>query len=238
MSSGLMTGRAPSPAIALAVVALVAATVGTAVAGPSASTSAITKKKVAKIAAKVANQEIDKRAPGLSVAHADTANTADSANTAGSANTAESANTATTASTALNAEQLDGAEFCRTNGVVTEDDDDPNQTLCTRGPLSISTFCTASAATTSAVLRLVTTTAGTFARTPSATVESTAGAEIIVIVSVADSTGGDPAISTGPGDFSGGVPGTNNQLNGVATVRANATATDEGTCDFTLGAID
>jgi hypothetical protein len=228
----------PSPAFAVAILALLAATMGTAVAGPGASTSAISKKKVTRIAATVANQEIDKRAPGLSVASANTANSADRANTANSANTADSAETANTANTALNAEKVDGAEFCRTNGVLTEDDDDPNQTLCTLGPLSISTFCSASGGTTSAVLRLVTVAAGTFARTPSETVPSTAGAQIIVIVSAADSTGGDPTVSTGSGDFSGGVPGTGPQVNGVASARATATATDEGTCDFSLGAID
>jgi len=67
--------RMPSPAILVAVLALVAALAGTAVAGPGASTSAISKKKV-------------KLAPGLSVAHADTADRAD---TAGSADTAANA---------------------------------------------------------------------------------------------------------------------------------------------------
>jgi uncharacterized cupredoxin-like copper-binding protein len=64
--------RMPSPAILVAVLALVAALAGTAVAGPDASTSAITKKKVKKIATK----QIHKLAPGLSVAHADTADNA------------------------------------------------------------------------------------------------------------------------------------------------------------------
>ena len=71
-------GARPSPAIVVAVLALVAAVAGTAVAGPGASTSKITKKKVTKIA----DKEIKKLAPGLSVAHADTA---DTANTAGNA---------------------------------------------------------------------------------------------------------------------------------------------------------
>jgi hypothetical protein len=65
-----MRGLRPSPAIVVAVMALIAAVAGTAVAGPGATTSKITKKKVNKIAAKVANQEIDERAPGLSVANA------------------------------------------------------------------------------------------------------------------------------------------------------------------------
>jgi hypothetical protein len=90
--------RMPSPAILVAVLALVAALAGTAVAGPDASTSAITKKKVTKIATK----QINKLAPGLSVASADTANTANRANTA---NTAD---TATNAQNAANANALSG----------------------------------------------------------------------------------------------------------------------------------
>jgi hypothetical protein len=67
----------PSPAILVAVVALVAAVAGTAIADPVASTSAINKKKVKKIATK----QINKLAPSLSVAEAETANTANNANT-------------------------------------------------------------------------------------------------------------------------------------------------------------
>jgi len=62
--------RAPSPAIAVAVLALVAAVAGTAVAGEPASTSKLTTKKVKKIAKKQAKKQITKLAPGLSVASA------------------------------------------------------------------------------------------------------------------------------------------------------------------------
>jgi hypothetical protein len=81
----------------------------------------------------------------------------------------------------------------------------------------------------------VTTAAGTFARTPTETVASTGGAQIMVIAGVNDATGGDPTVSTGTGDFSGGVPSSDDQLNGIATVRATSTGADEGTCDFTVG---
>ena len=90
------THSRPSPALAVAALALVAALAGTAVAGPGASTSAITKAKVKK----VSNKQITKRAPGLSVAHADTATTA---NTASSANTANNATTADKANNVLSA---------------------------------------------------------------------------------------------------------------------------------------
>ena len=66
---GRIRDARPSPAIVVVALALLAALAGTAVAGPSATTSAISKKKVKKIATK----QINKLAPGLSVASADTA---------------------------------------------------------------------------------------------------------------------------------------------------------------------
>jgi hypothetical protein len=79
--------RRPHPAVVVGVLALVAALAGTAVAGPTANTSAVSKKKVKKIAKKQAKKQIKKLAPGLSVAHAETA---DSAGTTDSAGTADS----------------------------------------------------------------------------------------------------------------------------------------------------
>ncbi len=72
--------RLASPALIVAVVALVAALGGAAAAQPSAKK--VTTKKVKKIA----DKEIAKKAPGLSVAHADTADAATTATTADSAN--------------------------------------------------------------------------------------------------------------------------------------------------------
>jgi hypothetical protein len=96
----------PSPGLLLAVLALVAALAGTAVAGPGASTSKITKKKVAAIA----DQEINRLAPGLSVAHARSADTATNADHALSANTADSADSATHATSADSATQATSAQ--------------------------------------------------------------------------------------------------------------------------------
>jgi hypothetical protein len=81
--------RMQSPAILVAILALVAALAGTAIAGPTATVS-VSKKKVKKIAKKQAIKQINKLAPALSVASAETANTAD---TAGSAATAGNAKT-------------------------------------------------------------------------------------------------------------------------------------------------
>lgn len=70
--------RKPSPAVVIALVALFAALGGTAVGG--IATSALTKKEfkqVKRIAKSKANQQIKKKAPKLSVAHADAADNAD-----------------------------------------------------------------------------------------------------------------------------------------------------------------
>lgn len=78
--------RRPSPAMIVAIVALIAALGGTAI-----GAAFVTKKQSKKIAA----NQVNKLAPGLSVASAksaDSAKTADSANTANSATTAGSAN--------------------------------------------------------------------------------------------------------------------------------------------------
>src|SRR5215475_4587726 len=67
--------RRPSPAMIVAIAALVAALGGTAVAGPQAIISALNKKEK-KQTRNIANSEIDKRAPGLSVANAQNATNA------------------------------------------------------------------------------------------------------------------------------------------------------------------
>jgi hypothetical protein len=94
-------------AFLFAVLALVAGAAGTAVAGPDASSSAISKKKVKKIATK----QINKLAPGLSVAHAESADTATNAE---NADNAASANSALSAQSALSARTAD-LEACRSS---------------------------------------------------------------------------------------------------------------------------
>ena len=83
----------PSPAMIVAVIALALGMVGTAVAGTDGLNAKLSKSKVKKIA----DKEIAKKAPGLSVSHA---GSADSATTANSANRADSADSATTAGSA------------------------------------------------------------------------------------------------------------------------------------------
>jgi hypothetical protein len=106
--------RMPSPGILVAVLALVAALAGTAVAGTDATTSAINKKKVKSIAAK----QINKLAPGLSVASAETADSADSATRAQNATNATNATNAQRATNATNAQNASNARAVDGNSVV------------------------------------------------------------------------------------------------------------------------
>ena len=86
----LFAGSRPSPAMVVAVVALTFALAGTAIAGPDALTRAVSKSKVKKISKKQAKKVVKQEAPGLSVAHAATADNATNA-----ANAAQAANAAT-----------------------------------------------------------------------------------------------------------------------------------------------
>jgi hypothetical protein len=65
-----------SPGVVVATIALILALTGVAVAGPQALVSSITKSKVKTIAKKQANRQINRRAPGLKVASAQSANPA------------------------------------------------------------------------------------------------------------------------------------------------------------------
>jgi hypothetical protein len=105
--------KKPSPAMAVAIAALCISLVGTAIAAPVVvlTLTKQEKKQVKKIAGKISDKKITARAPGLSVASANTAgsaNTAKSADTAKSANTAKSADTANTATNAGNANTVGG----------------------------------------------------------------------------------------------------------------------------------
>jgi hypothetical protein len=76
-----MSKRTPSPAMIVAVIALCLGLGGAAIAAD------LTKPQVKKIAKKVANKQIKKKAPGLSVAHARTADSATTAQNATNAST-------------------------------------------------------------------------------------------------------------------------------------------------------
>jgi 23S rRNA maturation mini-RNase III len=101
-----LTHARPSPALVVAVVALVAALVGTAVA--EVATTARLDKKEKKQTRKIARKQINKLAPGLSVANADTADNATNAENAQNAVNAQNAENANNATNAQNADTLDG----------------------------------------------------------------------------------------------------------------------------------
>ena len=131
-----ITQARPSPAIVVGVLALVAALGGTALAAnPTANTSALSKKKVKKITTK----QIDKLAPGLSVANAETADTATSADTADSANTAD---TATSATQAQNASTANGVKPVKVNFAAPSST--PATTFVDQGGVKITGQCNGS----------------------------------------------------------------------------------------------
>jgi hypothetical protein len=74
---------APSPVMIVAALALVLALAGTAIAAPDIATKKVTKSEVKKIAKKQAKKQIRKKAPGLSVLHADSADEASPTGPAG-----------------------------------------------------------------------------------------------------------------------------------------------------------
>ncbi len=98
--------------VLVAVMALCLALGGTALAGPSqkAASPGLSKAQVKKIAKKVANKQIKKKAPKLSVKHADSA---DSATTAASAATAGSAVSAQFAASAGKIGDLEVKKFSK-----------------------------------------------------------------------------------------------------------------------------
>ena len=73
-----LKGRRPSPAMTVAIAALVVALVGTAMAAPTAIRSVLNKQEK-KQTKKIAKNQVNKLAPGLTVARANTAGTADKA---------------------------------------------------------------------------------------------------------------------------------------------------------------
>ena len=77
-----LKGRRPSPAMTVAVAALLVALVGTAMAAPTAIRSVLNKQEK-KQTKKIAKNQVNKLAPGLTVARANTAGKADDADAVG-----------------------------------------------------------------------------------------------------------------------------------------------------------
>ena len=98
-------GRRPSPAMIVAAMALIIALAGTAMAAPTAIKSILNKKEKKQVK-NISKNQINALAPGLSVKHANSADTATSADTA---KRADAATNADTAANAANAAALSGS---------------------------------------------------------------------------------------------------------------------------------
>jgi hypothetical protein len=129
---GSMKGKRPSPAMVVAVVALVLAVAGTSVA--SVATISVLNKKEKRQTRNIARGEINKAAPGLSVAKAANAENATNAETATSATNAENADQADN-STTVNGVRVQGVLYRQS---VTTDNP---QTLVNLGGLTLTANC-------------------------------------------------------------------------------------------------
>jgi hypothetical protein len=125
-----MLKKRPSPSMVVAIIALVFALVGTAI-GSVATISALSKKEK-KQTRGIADSEVSKLAPGLSVKHAGTADSA------ASAGTADSAASATTLG-GLPPSAFVSADTVMTSGLVKFSTG--TRTLVSKGPLSITARC-------------------------------------------------------------------------------------------------
>lgn len=127
---GRTIGKSPAPATVISIVALAFAVAGTAVAGV-ATVSVLTKKEK-KQTRKIAKKEINKAAPGLSVANATNAGSATNATTAANADNADQAENSATVNN-VRAESV----LYRQNATT-----DDQQTLVDLGGLILTANCT------------------------------------------------------------------------------------------------
>jgi hypothetical protein len=138
-----LRGSKPSPAMVVSIIALVFALAGSAAAG--VATISVLSKKEKKQTRNIAKDEINKAAPGLSVASAANADNATNAQTATNATTAESATNATHAD---NADQADNSTMVNSvgvEGVLYRQNGTTNspQTLVNLGGLTLTANCNA-----------------------------------------------------------------------------------------------
>ena len=199
--------RMPSPAMLVAAVALTLALGGTAVAAPELTMRDV-KKVAKKQAKKQANKLINQRAPGLSVAHANTANTATAADSASSVKTLVPFGPTTVAEGAADV------------------------TLASRGPLSLIGSCDADGAATEANVLVATTEADSAAagnRVSTGDLDPGTPAADRAIEDPGATSTGAPEHSDGYDDQFSVVAPSGAALHGTVATVANGTA---GTCTF------
>jgi hypothetical protein len=216
------------PLLVFTILALVVALAGVAFGGSGAGI-AISSKTVKKVSA----QQVQKLAPGLSVAHAKTADTATNATSASNASNAANA------ANAANADKVNGARVC--SGTVSLQNNDV-KTLCAAGPLSLEASCGINPTFTVVTVNLVSATseAWVFGMTTDGATPVQIGEPFLDNTEVTLAEGLDlntsPLTAKGQGAwFSAGTSG-GSSLSGDVSVRGNSTAASQGTCFVTMGA--
>jgi hypothetical protein len=203
------------PVVVFAVLALVIAAVGVAFGGSNATTPKTVKR--------IVTQKINSLAPGLSVAHA------------GSADSAVHAGNATDAT---NATRVNGANVCaKTINVSTNDEDHP---LCENGPLIVSARCNNASSTTEGFINVSSTRADAWAfgtATDGSTVTSVDANALPTHVTVVDITDADTAPASAKGGsatLSVGAP-DGSHVSGIFSIRVDHTGAGQGSCFATIG---
>jgi ABC-type Na+ efflux pump permease subunit len=204
------------PVVVFGVLVLVIAVAGVAFGGSNGTSQ----KKVKRIA----TQQINKLAPGLSVAHAGTADTAVHAGNA---------------SDAANAAKVDGADVCSTTFNVHADAED--HPLCAAGPLIVSARCNNQSSTTQALIRVSSTQTDSWAfgtATDGGTVVAVGAPFLLTPETVVDVSDNSTAPTTAEGGATTLSVGTADgaTISGTFSVRADHTAANQGTCFATVGA--
>ena len=203
------------PALVFVALVLVVAAAGAAFGGSGGT----------KTIKKVATKQINKLAPGLSVAHA------------GSADTANTANTAASAAKADDASKVGGAQVC--SGTVTLQDNE-SRNVCGSSPLFLDARCIVETTIVEIDLELVSETqvAWTFGESIddsgglTTLNESNQGNNEQLMAQAFDTTLSPDVAEGGAGWVSAGA-GDGRSLGGTFSVRANRTGSNQGDCQVT-----
>jgi hypothetical protein len=204
------------PALVFVVLVLVVALAGVALGGSGGGNTKTIKK--------IATQQINRLAPGLSVAHS---GSADSATSAGNA------------ANAANAGKVDGADVC--SGTVNVPADSENHPLCAAGPLIVSALCVNGSSTTEVFLDVSSAQSNSWVfgtSTDGSTVSGIGEPFLVSAETVLDATDSSTAPTTAEGGATtlsvGAADGST--ISGTFSARADHTAVNQGTCFATVGA--
>jgi hypothetical protein len=205
------------PALVFVGLVLVVALAGVALGGPGSGN----KKTIQRIAA----QQVRGLAPGLSVAHAASADNATSAGNAANAG---------------NAEKIGGAELCSRNLPVPADAE--VHLLCAVGPLSVSASCFNASSTTEVLIQVASTQTNSwaFGTATDGTTVSGVGVPFLdsagqTVIDATDSSTAPTTAKGGGASLSTGAP-DGSRIDGTFSARADHTSPNQGTCFATAGA--